>query len=174
MKRVVTIAVAVLVLVSINLPGGSAKPKSERRGQTHTAAAGGWEGTPPAIPTSIDPETGRFEVVGHAVWNGTWVGVSVFEMTGTVDLATGDYVATATTEFTGTWLVEGSHGKLFWTESMTGNLITGEFSGTFDIVRGSGDPAFECSSGHFTWSGFSPAFASYGGYSGTWIHGCPS
>jgi len=163
---------AALVLVMIGTPAALAKTKDQPTGQTRTVAAGGWEGTPPVVPLALDPATGKFHVVGHYVVDGTLVGVSLFDMNGTVNLTTGDYVATATTEFDGAWAPDGSHGKLLWHEAMTGNIITGAFTGTFDIDSGSGDPAFQCSSGHFEWSGFSPAFASYGGYSGTWIHGC--
>ncbi|HVF52339.1 MAG TPA: hypothetical protein VNC78_01900 [Actinomycetota bacterium] len=145
------------------------------RGHTRTAIAGAWEGSPPVFPTSIDPDTGKFTVVGHAVWSGDWVGVSIFHMKGTINLATGDYVATAETEFQGTWLDgdNNSRGALKWREKMRGNFITGVFVGTFDILEGSGDPAFGCSSGHFTWAGYAGPAASYGGYQGTWIHGCP-
>lgn len=168
MKRILSTALALVVVGTLAAPTASAEP----RGSTRSAVAGGWEGSPPAIPTSIDPETGKFTVVGHAVFNGDWVGVSVFRMTGTVDLTDGSYVATAQSEFTGTWLADQSRGTLYWREAMTGNFITGAFSGTFDIERGTGDRSFRCSSGHFTWSGYSPPAASYGGYSGTWIHGC--
>jgi hypothetical protein len=39
--------------------------------------------------------------------------------------------------------------------------------------RGSGDPTFRCSSGTVTMPFYVNAAGDYGGYTGTWHHGCP-
>jgi hypothetical protein len=40
-------------------------------------------------------------------------------------------------------------------------------------VSGGGDPTFRCSSGHLTFDGLAPVATGFGGYQGSWIHGCP-
>jgi hypothetical protein len=145
------------------------------KGTTSTSIAGGWEGSPPVVPTSLEEDanhTYHATFMGHAIFDGDLVGVTIFSGEATVDPNTGDWEGTATTEFHGAWLGDGSQGTLKWHEYLSGNFITGAFQGYFDIDSGSGDPSFQCSSGHFTWDGYTILPASYGGYSGTWIHGC--
>ncbi|HVF32551.1 MAG TPA: hypothetical protein VM933_05900 [Acidimicrobiales bacterium] len=150
-------------------------PRNQEAGTIRTPVVGGWEGTPPAVPTAVDPETGDIAIAGHAVWAGDWVGVSTFQ-TDYVDLdeATGDYTFHAVHTFTGTW--QGKAGSITWDEYAEGNIITGATMAENTIIRGDGDETFRCSSGRFIWVGvvLGVLTASYGGYHGEWVHGCPA
>ncbi len=147
--------------------------KNKDAGTIRTPVVGGWEGSPPVVPTAFDMETGDGAIVGHNIWNGDWVGVSTFASDYLhLDTETGDYSFHTTQNFTGTW--QGKAGTMIWEETVKGNMITGAVIAEVDIISGEGDETFRCSSGHFTWAGYAVIPASYGGYHGEWVHGCPA
>ncbi|HVE93994.1 MAG TPA: hypothetical protein VNB24_03665 [Acidimicrobiales bacterium] len=145
---------------------------SSSTGTTTTQVAGGWQGTPPVVPLSANPD-GTFTAVGDYTLNGTLVGTMTFEMSGRFDPATGNWDANSVDVFRGVYLGDNSQGTLTWKVHTWGNFITGANWAEVEIVGGSGDPTFQCSSGRITWDGFANPAASFGGYSGTWVHGCP-
>jgi hypothetical protein len=61
-----------------------------------------------------------------------------------------------------------------FSESLSFEGPTGAVLIEGDIVSGSGDPAFRCSSGHVSFDGFglTDAGPGFGGWRGTWKHGC--
>ncbi len=92
-----------------------------------------------------------------------------------VNFVTGNFRSTGTGTFTGMYLGDRSKGTLTWRETWTGNVFTGAAWGVFDVTGGDGDPTFRCSSGRLVTPGYIALVAtSYGGYSGTWLHGCPT
>lgn len=149
----------------------NSSPTSETT-PTRTAVAGAFEGTLPVIPTSVSP-SGEFMAVGSYRFTGTWVGVVTLEMKGTLDHTTGNWQATSTDVFRGTWTGDGSRGEMTWQVRTWGNFLTGANWGEILIVTGAGSPTFDCSHGSFTFDGVSNPVVSIGGYSGTWVHGCP-
>jgi hypothetical protein len=164
MKRSIVIVVSVLSALT-PLPGRAAEA-------TATTVGGSWVGALPCVFTSLDPATGKFTCTGSTTWQGSWTGLTHFDIKGVMDPSTGDMRATATETFVG--LAGRSTGSLMFTESMTLEGPTGAVLVEGDIVSGSGDPAFRCSSGHVSFDGFVfPGVAGgLGGWRGTWKHGC--
>jgi hypothetical protein len=129
---------------------------------------------PTAVPTSADAAHFDFTGVCPEEWTGSWTGASTCDITyAHVDPATGAVEGTIVDTFTGVYMDDHSHGTLTMDETFTGNLFTG--SGVLQgvIVAGGGDPTFACSSGDVTIPVYLNAVGSYGGYQGTWNHGCP-
>jgi hypothetical protein len=129
----------------------------------------------PCVFTSFDQGTGKFVCTGSSTWEGSWTGLTRFEVRGVIDQATGDIHGTIAETFTGTYLADRSTGELTFTESLTIEARTGALLIEADIVAGTGDPTFRCSRGHATFTGFAlpGGAAGLGGWRGAWTHGCP-
>jgi hypothetical protein len=135
--------------------------------------AGGIVTVPTGAPTSGDPSTFDFKGLCTEEWTGDWTGVSVCNVTNAhVDIETGRLTATIVDTFTGTYMADHSTGTLVLDETFDGNFYTG--SGVLEgrIAGSSGDPTFQCSSGTLTMPFYFNAATGYGGYTGTWHHGC--
>jgi hypothetical protein len=164
MKRSIVIVVAVLSALT-PLPGRAAEA-------TVTRVGGSWANGVPCVFTSLDPDTGKFSCTGSSTWQGSWTGVTHGVVEGVMDRATGDMRGTITETFVG--LAERSSGSLEFTESFNLDGATGALLIEADIVSGSGDPVFRCSSGHVSFDGFvfPGVVGGLGGWRGTWKHGC--
>jgi hypothetical protein len=170
-------AVTALLLLYPMPARSSSKHDAARRGDIVTLIAGGWQGTPTAVPTSAsaDPDfTGLVLTdVAAVTLNGSWTGLLTEDQRTTFDRTSGDVRAVGTGSFSGMYLGDHSTGTVAWTETWTGNVFTGAFWGVFNITGGGGDATFRCSSGRITLDGYvAGPLTSYGGYHGTWIHGC--
>ena len=142
------------------------------RGRTDLVA-GGITSAPTGIPTALDPASFDFSGFCPEQWFGSWTGNSVCEVKqGHFDPTTGVLTATLVDTFTGVWMVDHSQGTLTIDEAFEGNVITGGGVLVSDIVDGAGDPSFQCSSGHLVMPFYFNVAGSYGGYRGTWHHGC--
>jgi Glyoxalase/Bleomycin resistance protein/Dioxygenase superfamily len=166
MKRsMVGVAVVVALLALTPLPGRAAEA-------TVTTVGGSWANGVPLVFTSLDPDTGKFSGILSSTWQGSWTGLTHAVVEGVMDRATGDIRGTITETFVG--LADRSSGSLEFTESFTFEGATGALLIEADIVSGSGDPAFRCSSGHVSFDGIAlpPAGPAFGGWRGSWKHGC--
>ena len=143
------------------------------RRQETTPVAGGLVSIPALVPTAFDPSTGAFKGVCTEEWTGDWTGVSVCNVTDAhFDRSTGLATATITDSFTGTYMGDHSKGTLTITETFNGNLLTGSGLVQGRIVASGGDATFRCSTGTVTIPVFLNPAVAYGGYVGTWRHGC--
>jgi hypothetical protein len=144
-------------------------------GAVVTRVAGGFLNTPSGVPTAFDPRTFNFAGLSPVQWFGSWTGVSTAVITdGHFDPATGSVTVTVTDTFTGEFADDHSHGTLVMRRHFAGNVLTGAGFEEGDIIASSGDPSFQCSSGHIALPQFANGVVSYGGYEGTWVHGCPA
>lgn len=138
-----------------------------------TTLAGGITSIPTAIPTSGNPTTFDFSGLAPENWFGSFTGASKADIISAhVDPATGDIVAHIVDNFVGVYMVDHSHGTLSIDETFTGNVFTGAGLIEGDIVSSGGDPTFLCVRGHVTMPLSANAAGSFGGYLGTWTHGC--
>jgi hypothetical protein len=149
-------------------PAGSAEPA----GPVTTAVGGSWLQWANCVFVSFDPKTGDFRCVGGSTWEGTWTGITHYDVTGNLNLETGDMRGAFTETFTGTSLPDKAAGSLVFREAFTIEGATQVLHIESDIVGGDGDAAFRCSSGHVTFDGVDPVVTGVGGYRGTWTHGC--
>lgn len=140
-----------------------------------TAVSGGLISVPTAVPTSADAAHFDFTGVCPEEWTGSWTGASTCDITyAHVDPATGAVEGTIVDTFTGVYMGDHSRGTLTLDETFTGNVFTGAGVLKGVIVASGGDPTFACSSGEVTIPVYLNAVGSYGGYRGTWSHGCPA
>jgi hypothetical protein len=51
-------------------------------------------------------------------------------------------------------------------------MVSGQIIGALDITSSSGDPTWRCTRHQLTFDGIANAATSFGGYRGTWYHGC--
>lgn len=172
MKTRLMVLVGCLVAAALIPSGAGAAPQ---RGTTKSFIVGASQGTPAAIPTKIDPVTGKFHVVGIQTFHGSLNGVSHYDLEGVIDVKTFEYHASGTNVFVGMYMRDHSVGTLTWTEHWSGNFLEQTGFAVARFVTGDGDPSFQCTSGKFTQDfAFVGAVASsVGGYNGTWIHTCP-
>lgn len=136
-----------------------------------TTIAGGITNAPAAVPTSGDPSTFDFSGVAPESWFGSLTGASKADLVDAhVDPATGDIVGHIVDHFVGVSMDDHSHGSLTIDEAFTGNLFTG--AGLIEGTITAGTGGFACATGHLTMPLFVNAAGSFGGYLGTWTHGC--
>lgn len=156
-----------LSVLGMPLSGNAAEPAG-------TVVGGSWVNEVPCLFTSFEPDTGSFTCTGSSTWQGSWTGVTHFEAWGVTDPRTGDLRATLTETFVGSYVADRSTGSLMFTETIIVEGATGAVLIEADIVGGSGDPTFRCSSGHVSFDGFStPAgVIAFGGWRGIWNHSC--
>lgn len=173
-RRLGATVVAGLMVFGLLTPvGASAQNAAPPPWTTKTVVTGGWQGTPPVVPTMVEPTSSTLSMVGQYTLHGTWTGVVYFSSEDVrIDRTTGDYTFHSKATFAGSWVEDGSTGTVTWLESVSGNVITGETRATLEITGGSGDPPFQCSSGTLMWIGYANPVTSFGGYTGTWEHGC--
>lgn len=139
-----------------------------------TVISGGLTSAPTALPTSFDPAKFDFTGICTEQWTGTWTGASTCTVDDAhYDQATGQLTAHATDRFVGVFMTDHSHGSITMDETFVGNVVTGGGVLTGRIVGGDGDPTFRCSSGRISIPlFFLNAAGGFGGYVGTWSHGC--
>ena len=68
-------------------------------GTTTSAVNGSWAQIVDCVFTHYDPQSGAFTCVGGSTWQGSWTGVTHYDVKGTYDLATGDTTAVDMDEF---------------------------------------------------------------------------
>jgi hypothetical protein len=165
-------AVIAVVAAGLAMPASRALADSDPPGTTTSVVGGGWA-TSPCVFTSFDPSTGDVTCVGSSAWTGSWTGITHYDVTGNLDLVTGDFRGTLIETFTGMYVPDKSIGTLTFVESFSIDGTNFAINIETDIVNSSGDPTFRCSTGHVTFDGFAPLVTGFGGYRGTWVHGCP-
>jgi hypothetical protein len=165
--------VAILVLAAVTAVGGPARAAGGPLGVTTSTVGGSWAQIVNCVFTHYDPSSGAFTCVGGSTWEGSWTGVTHYDVTGTVNPATGDMRGSLTETFVGTYVPDRSRGTILLSERFVIDGATGVLHIASDIVGGDGDPTFRCSGGHATFDGVAPGETGFGGYQGTWIHGCP-
>jgi hypothetical protein len=99
--------------------------------------------------------------------------VTHYDVIGRYDPASGNMRGTFTETFVGSYVPDKSHGTLLFSERFVIDGATSVLHIDTDIVGGDGDPTFRCSGGHLTFDGITPGETGFGGYQGTWVHGCP-
>jgi hypothetical protein len=159
---------------ALQLPAsaGAAEPGPGPRGGITTVVGGSWVGLANCVFTSFDPATGDFVCIGSTSWEGSWTGITHYDLTGNFNPVTGDWHGTITETFTGTSLADKSTGSLNLQGSLTVEGATQAVHVEEDIIDGDGDRSFRCSSGHATFDGLADAVGGMGGYHGSWTHGC--
>ena len=174
-RRLALMAAAIVLAVGVAPADAKSRPQETRRWTTATTVSGGWQGTPPVVPTSVDLTTSTISVVGQYTLHGSWTGVVYFSSDDVrVDTTNGDYTFSTEATFAGTWVPGNAVGTVTWRETVAGNVITGETKAAIEITGGTGDATFQCSSGELMWVGYANPATSFGGYTGTWQHGCPA
>jgi len=167
------IVATVIVLLGLGAGAAPAGADSAPRGTTTSTVNGSWAQLVNCVFTHFDPSSGDFTCVGGSTWEGSWTGVTHYDVKGVYDMKTGNMRGTFTEQFVGTYLPDRSHGTLLMAHRFTIDGATSALHIDTDIVSGDGDPTFRCSSGHLVWDGFTPGETGFGGYEGTWVHGCP-
>jgi hypothetical protein len=143
-------------------------------GADNAKIRGNWydDGSPCLIPTGgslgpgLPPTSVSFGCVGGSVYDGDWIGHTIYTAQGTVDFATGDVHATATQWFTGIYARDGSFGSVHFSSILNANLSTGEFYDSSVILGGTG--AFAGSRGRIEFTGFVLTRGLAGSYEGSW------
>lgn len=163
-SRAASLFVGFLVTAIVTLPAAADNAKIR----------GNWydDGAPCLIPTGgapgpgVPPESVSFGCVGGSVYDGDWIGHTIYSAQGTVDLETGDVHATADQWFTGIYGRDGSFGSVHFSSIVDANLWTGEFYDSSVIVGGTG--AFAGSRGRIEFTGFVLTRGLAGSYVGSW------
>ena len=167
---------AIAGAVAVLAPPTSAASK----GTTSTAVAGAWQATPGAgIFTAFDPQSCRGTFQGVWTLHGAFIGV-VREIDAKVqcDLsklpASAPYHLITSGTIDAVYFGDGSRGSFTFKGVGTGEAVSGQFFGDYDITSSSGDPTWRCSTLHLSLAGIANPATSFGGYRGTWIHKCRS
>lgn len=172
-RRLVVLSAAILVAMGVVPATANSRPHQPPPWTTTTTVSGGWQGTPPVVPTNLDPNSSTISVVGQYTLHGSWTGVVDFTSSDVrVDPTTGNYTFTTKAKFVGSWIPGKAIGTVTWREAVEGNVMTGETKAVIEITGGTGDATFHCSSGELMWVGYANPVTSFGGYTGTWRHGC--
>jgi hypothetical protein len=173
---------AVILLVAAFMVVTPDAKASARKGTTETWVAGAWQATPSLFLTGAGdlpsgacrgvPYTALATLMGS--FSGTWLEKSMTASCDTTQLPKHlRYHSSGKGTLSGVYFGDLSHGTLTWTGHWDGDMISGESTGVFEITGGGGDATFRCSSGHLTFAGYTTAPTSFGGWSGSWVHGCP-
>lgn len=147
----------------------------------HAASAdrveGKWQTLVPAAltsftPSKANPTTGAFTAVGSTEWRGTWIGVTTYTMSGTIDLLTNESSGVLQETFIGTTggtpAAAGEVGTLMLTEQFTLG-VDGDLQIHCRIVGGAG--RFAESRGHVDFEGqMLSVVEGSGTYAGAWKH----
>jgi len=169
MRHRILATLVALLSVGVTAPPASAGPS----GVAASTVGGSWAQVVNCVFTKFDASTGDFSCVGGSTWEGSWTGVTHYEVTGTYNPTTGDMHGTFHETFVGIYVPDKSRGTLGFEERFVIDGATSVLHIDTEIVEGEGDPTFRCSSGHLTFDGLAPGPTGFGGYRGTWIHGCP-
>lgn len=129
------------------------------------AVKGNWFNPLPCVFTSLDAATGTFSCTGSSVWKGTWTGVTVFNVTGTLDPATGDSWGTVEEMFVGS-ADDGTTGTMRFAETYTVDGATFEIYVDIDIVDAT--DGFAGAQGSAVFQGLYPMAGGGGWYHGEW------
>lgn len=168
------IKVAGIVLVTAGLTGTLPAPSVAAAELKTEGVVGGWFNGLPCPFTAAEPpasnsSTVAFECMSGSIWDGSWVGHTLYRVAGTLDVVTGDIHATVDETLLGVVSATRAAGTLHLVgtadvDGETGTLIVRE-----RIVGGTG--AFEGSSGTVVFDGAQVALvAGHGGYQGSWTH----
>jgi hypothetical protein len=178
-RKTSRVAGAVVLLVAAFMVVTPDARASVRKGTTDTWVAGAWQATPSLFLTGGGdiPNCRDVTYTALATLMGSFSGVwKEKSMTATCDATQLPkhfrYHTSGEGTMTGVHFGDQSHGTLTWTGHWDGDMISGESTGVFDITGGGGDATFKCSSGRLTFAGYTGAITSFGGYSGSWVHGC--
>ena len=174
--RTKLVVFAIAGALAVMAPPTSAASK----GTTRTVVAGVWQATPGAgIVTAGDPQACHFTYQGVVTVHGAFNGV-MHEIDGHAqcDLSKlpGSFPYRLVTSGTidGVYAGDGSRGSFTFKGVGAGEVVSGQFVGDYDITSSTGDPTWRCSTLHLSFDGIANPFTSFGGYRGTWIHGCKS
>ena len=166
-RSVIALAVAGFVAIVPTAPVGAAEVES-------TEVVGGWVGELPCPFTSAKPSAATqtvvaFDCASGTIWDGSWVGHTLYKATGTVELLTGDLHGTLDETLVGAPAGSGATGTLHLTGTVDIDGRTSTAVVRERIVGGTG--AFEGSSGDVVFEGtqLGPV-TGHGGYHGTWRH----
>ena len=177
MRKRLFVLICVFSLVGVmDVAAGASTVKTTEA----TPVAGGWQATPSfTVPTGGDPAACQLSYQALATFNGAFNGVwHEVSMTATCDKSklpdSLPYRAAGSGTFDGVYFGDKSRGSFSWSGAWTGDAISGQATGVFDITSSSGDPTWRCSSLHLTFDGYVSFATSFGGYRGIWYHGCKS
>jgi hypothetical protein len=165
--------VTILVLLGASALPGRADAAAGPAGITTSTVGGSWAQVVNCVFTRYEPSTGDFSCVGSSTWEGSWTGVTHYDVIGRYDAATGGMRGTLDETFIGAYVPDKSRGTLHFSERFVIDGATSVLHIDTDIVGGDGDPTFRCSGGRLTFDGIAPGATGFGGYQGTWVHGCP-
>ncbi|MCA1843514.1 MAG: hypothetical protein LC792_10090 [Actinobacteria bacterium] len=171
MKRRILVTFVALLALGVGAPPAGAEVSPA--GVTTSTVGGAWAQVVNCVFTRYDPSNGDFTCVGSSTWEGAWTGLTHYDATGTLNPATGDMRGTLEETFVGTYVRDKSHGTLRFHEKFVIDGATSVLHIDTQILGGDGDPTFRCSSGQMAFDGLTPGPTGFGGYRGTWIHGCP-
>jgi hypothetical protein len=134
---------------------------------------GGWIGVLPCLitsakPTSSSPTTVPFECVSGTTFNGSWTGHTVYRLSGTLDLLTGDLHGFVDETLVGIVTSTRAAGTLHLAGRLAVDGATSTVVVRERILAGTG--AFLGSSGIVEFVGLGVGGVGQGGYHGTWTH----
>ena len=170
------VVLAIAGAVAVLAPPTSAASK----GTTSTVIAGAWQATPGVgLLTGGDPQSCHFTYEGVVTLNGAFTGV-FHEIGGKVQCDRSKlpgslpYRVVTSGTIDGVYAGDGSRGSFTFKGVGNGEAVSEQFVGDYDITSSSGDPTWRCTTLHLSFDGIANPFTSFGGYRGTWIHGCKS
>ncbi|HEY4409217.1 MAG TPA: hypothetical protein VGO87_05005 [Acidimicrobiia bacterium] len=172
MKRRIVATVIALLGLGVGVTPASAADGPGPPGTATSTVGGSWAQIVNCVFTDYDPSSGAFHCVGSSTWEGSWTGVTHYAVTGVFNATNGDMRGTLDETFVGTWVPDRSHGTLNFHERFSIDGATSVLHIDTDVLGGDGDPSFRCSGGHVTFDGLTPGETGFGGYEGTWTHGC--
>ncbi len=161
----------------LGLMGGPVAGASTTKGATSTVIAGAWQANPSLFVTGGDPQNCRVKSQAiatlHGALNGIWhekdMSTSCDQSKLPLSLP---YRNSGTGTFDGVFFGDQSQGSFTWKGTWTGDAISGQSIGVFDITSARGDPTWGCTTLRLAFDGYVNFATSVGGYHGTWIHGC--
>ena len=164
----------------VGLLNGSMASASTPKGTMRTVIAGAWQATPTAFLTGGSPQNCGFTYQAvatlHGAFNGVWHETAMTAYCGVDRLPSSlPFRGAGSGTFDGVYFADGSRGSFTWKGVWTGEALSGQLIGDFDITSSSGDPTWRCSTLHLKFDGLLVnAVTGFGGYRGTWNHGCKS
>ncbi|MDQ1493161.1 MAG: hypothetical protein QOJ23_5675 [Actinomycetota bacterium] len=134
-RRSLVTILALLAPCALPVPAGAG---ADPAGVTTSTVGGSWAQIVNCVFTRYEPSTGDFTCVGGSTWEGSWTGVTHYDVTGRYDPATGDMRGTLAETFVGTYLPGKSHGTLLFSERFAIDGATGVLHIDTDVMSGDG------------------------------------